>query len=536
MSNMALKKMIATAEVVNRRGKRIGFMRDKTYYSERYVRQNPTILLNVKVDSKGIKTTEKLSTVAIDTLTERKLKDLNRKASFERDIQKSMREWRAYNHISGAVRRALHLKGMRKTGKTTEAKRFGFANYAYVVYTDVGDIRTRREVLDIVNAPREERAELLAQLCDASFIPFENSSNALWIVDEVQDCIELYKALPNLLTDLKCDILVVSNYTIDHNNESENQWGSDFAVCVPKIDLYPMSFKEFCRVYNVDDLFDKLMIGDKVRWRVHTLLNDMYNSYQKIGGFPAVVKTWMATNDYNACARDIQLITNEFMVDAHSYLSSGDDCKGCDSYYTSYEFYKDVFLALLDLRGTVDRGIGGYDTAIYNHVLQSMDENGLTLQATHVCSALRWFEQAGFIKKCNVSVFSSDAVIDTKYYFCDVGILNHLAYGYYNDEVKRRKLVAENFMFNELHHLMRTKGFVYLRDVWFREILGEFRGLVVETLDNMQYNFAIKTLSTLSNPTWYYACRQSKFSAKRYEKKRKSMPLYAIGNIFPNLK
>lgn len=70
------------------------------------------------------------------------------------------------------------------------------------------------------------------------------------------------------------------------------------------LDLRPLSFSEFLRAMNQEQLVDVLLKGD---WETisifHQRLVENLKTYLYVGGMPEVVETYLHTNDFSECAK-----------------------------------------------------------------------------------------------------------------------------------------------------------------------------------------------------------------------------------------
>lgn len=181
----------------------------------------------------------------------------------------------------------MQLQGPRQVGKTTEALKFAYENYEYVIYVDLtNDVYRFEEIV----TKHHSNTLCMEEYCRQAGLPhYVNNKNTILIIDEIQEKQGVYHSIRTLDSHLDCDIIVAGSYM------QHTVTGRFFlpAGSISYAHMQSMSFQEFSKVLQPD--FD----GDMTK-NTETLYA-LYDIYTQIGGYPAVAREYLATKDIAAC-------------------------------------------------------------------------------------------------------------------------------------------------------------------------------------------------------------------------------------------
>ena len=223
----------------------------------------------------------------------------------ERTAYQELLEWKNKKN-----RKPLVLNGARQVGKTWLLKEFGskeFETFAYINCDDTPEMKTSFSDFDT--------ARLIRTFSSLSSVEIK-PGKTLIVLDEVQE-------VPLALTSLKYFCENAPEYHIAVAGSLLGiglHEGTGFPVGkVDEINLYPLSFEEFCNALGRNLLMEQIK---EHRWNElsslsHTFI-ELLRQYYYVGGMPAVVKDYCENQDLQT-VRDIQ---NQILADYKR------DCKG----------------------------------------------------------------------------------------------------------------------------------------------------------------------------------------------------------------
>ncbi|MDD7571515.1 MAG: AAA family ATPase [Candidatus Enterosoma sp.] len=223
-------------------------------------------------------------------------------------------EWK-----NSSSRKPLLLKGARQVGKTYALLEFGRNYYDNVVYLH---FEGNTETLNKIFAPDLNPKRIIEEISVyAKQTIFPNKT--LIIFDEIQAC-------EQALTSLKYFAEEAPEY---HIIAAGSLLGlainrGKFSFPVGKVDMltmYPMSFEEFLLATNNDTLIEKIRFSfssfTPLADVYHNLALELYKKYLVVGGYPAVVKTYLETEDFDS-VRSVQAdISDSYIADMTKYAT-----------------------------------------------------------------------------------------------------------------------------------------------------------------------------------------------------------------------
>lgn len=216
----------------------------------------------------------------------------------ERTAYQKLLEWKGKKN-----RKPLVLNGARQVGKTWLLKEFGskeFETFAYINCDDTPEMKVSFSDFDT-----ERLIRVFSSVSGIEIQP----QKTLIVLDEVQE-------VPLALTSLKYFCENASEYYIAVAGSLLGiglHEGTGFPVGkVDEINLYPLSFEEFCKALGRTRLVEQVREHkwDELSSLSHTFI-ELLRQYYYVGGMPAVVKDYCENQNLQA-VRDIQ---NQILAD-----------------------------------------------------------------------------------------------------------------------------------------------------------------------------------------------------------------------------
>lgn len=229
----------------------------------------------------------------------------------KRDVEKEINEWISNDN------RALLIDGARQVGKTfiirqcLENSKYTFIEFNLIENEKVADIlRNANDVDDLILK--------LSLATEKKIVP----NKTIFFFDEIQ----VYK-----------DILTSIKFLVDDGRFKYILSGSLLGVeiCGLKsapvgylktIRMYPLSFKEFLQLFNIQDeiidtLRDAYTNRKEVDSYIHERMMNLFNLYMIIGGMPAAVDAYLKANNIDDVIDIHNNIVEQYKVDFTKYES-----------------------------------------------------------------------------------------------------------------------------------------------------------------------------------------------------------------------
>ena len=211
----------------------------------------------------------------------------------EREALKALKAWK---DMKG--RKPLVIKGARQVGKTRLMKEFGrlyFKNVVYVNFEDAPELKN----LFVQDLHVKRIITALQIYSDQTITP----NDTLIIFDEIQSAERGLTSLKYFCEDAPEYAIVAAGSLLGisiHHHTSFPVGKVDF------LDIRPMSFFEFLSAVGKKKLSDSIRNKEwDMATALHQTLCDYLHIYLYVGGMPAVVQTYIDTNDFRQ-VRDVQ--------------------------------------------------------------------------------------------------------------------------------------------------------------------------------------------------------------------------------------
>ena len=229
----------------------------------------------------------------------------------KRDVEKEINEWILND------KRALLIDGARQVGKTFIIRQcLEKSSYTFIEYNLIND----EKVVDIIkNSNNTDDLILKLSLnTDKKVVP----NKTIFFFDEIQVYKEILTKIKFLADDERYKfILSGSLLGIEMSGLKSAPVGY-----LKTIKMYPLSFKEFLQLFNIqDEVFDILKnayINHKeVDSYIHERMMNLFNLYMIIGGMPAAVDAYLKTNNIDDVIDIHKSIVEQYKVDFTKYES-----------------------------------------------------------------------------------------------------------------------------------------------------------------------------------------------------------------------
>lgn len=433
----------ATHRVKDSTNKTVGFIINGNYTNYYDAVKNISLIDNLTLSSNGVlrSKTGELPVQFIKDVNEKRHNQLCKENPLVRDVQSELTRWK-----KSWRSKVLYVSGARQTGKTTEIFKFVYKNYEQIIYINLAD---RKQLKSFENAVGNTSMLFgLIQYCrESNNSEFCNSDKTVLIVDEIQESCSIYNSIRALQSSLECDIIVTGSYL----GKTLNAKYFKPAGNMYDIEMMPLSFREFCRAFQCEEMLMHISLYGKSTAGEYEILTKLYKVYKKIGGYPAVVRTYLETNDLASCNKEIQSILDRFTEESASYF------KNTKCALVFQNVYKAAFIAMTkEKRGTSSKDIRDITDFI-------RDDTNEHVSRREVNDAISWLKFSKILGGCDLYNQGSvtDLLSERRFYFMDCGLAMYLAQQTPLSNEAVEGIIAENFVYTELYRVYaenRLKG------------------------------------------------------------------------------
>lgn len=217
-------------------------------------------------------------------------------------------------HYYATTRNALLITGARQIGKTYSIREFGktFKNFVEINFIE------SPEAIELFKGAKNSN-DILLRLSTLTSVPLVKGETLVFF-DEVQQCPDIVTAIKFLVDDgsyryiLSGSLLGVE--LKDLRSEPVGYMGIK--------DMYPLDFEEFISCVGINDT----VIGSlREAWRNHTAVDtfvhgkimELFRLYLVVGGMPAAVDSYIASNNLQAVMTVQQDIIRLYKRDIAQY-------------------------------------------------------------------------------------------------------------------------------------------------------------------------------------------------------------------------
>lgn len=426
----------ATHRVTDSGNRTTGFIIDGNYTNYYDAVRNISLIDNLTLTPDGIRAEEsELPVQSITDVNQERYHRICAENPLVRDVQSELELWR--QNWSSKV---LYVSGARQTGKTTEIFKFVYKNYEQIIYVNLADPKALEGFEKTVG--NTSMLFGLIQYCrESGNSEFRNCGRTVLIIDEIQESSNIYNSIRALQGSLECHMVVTGSYL----GKILNSRYFKPAGNLYDIEMLPLSFREFCRAFQKEELLMRISLYGKSADSEYGILTKLYKIYKDIGGYPAVVRTYLATGNPADCYKEIQSVFERFTEESASYFQD-DKCA-----MVFQNVYKAAFMTMAkEKRGTSSKDIRD----VTEFIRSDTDEH---VSRREVNDAISWLKFSKILGGCDLYNQGNvaDLLSKRRFYFMDCGIARYLAGQVPLNNATVEGILAENFVYTELYRLYR---------------------------------------------------------------------------------
>ena len=324
---------------------------------------------------------------------------------------------------------------------------------------------------------------------------------------------EIYNRVREFTRQLSSDFIITGSYLGRVLNKEFKYSAGD----LDSIEIQTLSFEEFLRAMGKWELYDQLDIYGGSGETVYKELEELYQIYCTIGGYPAVVLSYLEQKNIEQCQAVLEKIVHLFANESRRYFED----------ILEYDTYENIFTSVARILVKEKKGL---DADSFSEELQSIvvKEYSSNLSKAGVNRAIDWLYSAGIIgfagKLTGCDILSYKA--KSRAFFMDLGLTTYFLTqtGCASGDIQ--EVVNENFVFLDLRR----------RISFPREIALETPAFA--TWGNYEIDFYVKSIK--GQHTYAIEVKSGKNSSRTMdevlEKKKADYIVYTKGNTHGGVK
>lgn len=317
-----------------------------------------------------------------------------------------MAEWKA-----NKLHKVLQLEGPRQIEKTTELLKFAYKNYEYVIYVNIFNdsygFKTGIVEQDVSFLEMEK-------YCRRARLPhYVDDQSTILIIDEIQVDSAVYNTIRTMEARLNCDIIVTGSY-LGQTLKKEYFQPAGTISCIM---MYPLSFCEFCRIFDKEEKLQNIDLYGANREEEYEELYQLYDIYRQIGGYPEVVKTYLVTESMDASYEVISNLLKIFEKESRNYFSGSKETL----------LFQNVYIEALKEMCNEKKGTGNRLVETVTKLVKESQKQ--LISRDEVSNAIQWLIYSGMIGECNLCNNGdiNDISMARRLYYMDCGIAAYIA-------------------------------------------------------------------------------------------------------------
>ena len=406
----------------------------------------------------------------------------------------------------------LEVSGARQVGKTYIVNKFADEQYGKKIYINLLDFSGELFLEKYEGLRNEIRNGLICdnpvyELIRRMHPEFEDTSDTIVIIDEIQESAAIYNRIREFTRQLKSDFIITGSYLGRILNREFKYSAGD----LDSLEIHTLDFREFLMALDKEDLYQELDLYGESPEEVYKNLADLYKIYTKIGGYPAVILRYLESGSVEEANTELLKIIKLFTNESKRYFDDILDDEVYDNIFSS------VARVLVKEKKGFDED--SFSEELQNIVVKDYSSN---ISKASVNRAIDWLYSSGIIgfagkiKDCNILDFKPKA----RCYFMDIGLTSYFLTHIGCSESDVSGIVNENFVFLDLKRRIVPPGEIALETPAFA------------TMGRGEIDFYLKSLRTRKT----YAIevktgkKQSKTVQDILDKRKADYVVYAKGN------
>ncbi len=400
----------------------------------------------------------------------------------ERLIYKDLLAWKSEN-----TGRVLELQGARQVGKTYILKKFAKENFRHCLYISMAE-ESGKDFLNCLEEaakwtpgtprPRYHVLKEAFRLYDQKFV---DGGDTVIVIDEIQESARVYNQIRTLAREFDSYVIVTGSYLGKALQKEFFLPAGD----TDKLQMGTLSFEEFLAALGEGELYRNAALYAGSQPDVYERLKGYFETYQYIGGYPAVVSYYAEHRDIAKCESLIGRLMDIFTSESIRYFTD----------ITDVDIFPKLFQAIAILMLREKQGVRELPTELSRIIYQ--EESGRTTKKM-VNRAISWLQESHIIGYASKSTDCDHLQIkeNCRYYFLDLGIAYHFLKATGAEPRQVRGLLAENYVYLCLRGRLQKQIELAGNAPWFalyQKTKGELDFFARSLIDYKNYGIEVKS-------------------------------------------
>ena len=442
----------------------------------------------------------------------------------KRDIYEKLLDWKKRDS-----HKVLELRGARQVGKTYILNKFAQENYKTFLYINMVQTTGAEFLACLEKAaawepgmPRKEQP-----LHDAMRLfdeRFQDTKDTIVVIDEIQDSAKVYSLIRQFAREFSCDFIITGSYLGKTLSREYFQPVGDLDIMI----LDTLTFEEFLDAEGKRDLYNSVDLYGKSSHEAYDELKRYYDLYCQIGGYPAVVKTYLETRDMEICQAELDRVIHIFTEESQGYFDNVLDINLFGQLLPAV-----AQTMIREKKGSVDL-ITELSKIVYKQESSRLSKKSIN-------QAIAWLYRSHILDFCGKAndCNPTDISANSRFYFLDVGVCRSFLDMAVADLPTLPGIVNENFVYIDLLKRVRSRKISGTAPMFGLYKEGEIDFLVNSRENYKTYGVEVKSGKT-EGKTAQLLLKDEKVEAVYFLKgdtyggiadRKVTVPIYLVGRM-----
>ena len=442
----------------------------------------------------------------------------------KRDIYEKLLDWKKRDS-----HKVLELRGARQVGKTYILNKFAQENYKTFLYINMVQTTGAEFLACLEKAaawepgmPRKEQP-----LHDAMRLfdeRFQDTKDTIVVIDEIQDSAKVYSLIRQFAREFSCDFIITGSYLGKTLSREYFQPVGDLDIMI----LDTLTFEEFLDAEGKRDLYNSVDLYGKSSHEAYDELKRYYDLYCQIGGYPAVVKTYLETRDMEICQTELDRVIHIFTEESQGYFDNVLDINLFGQLLPAV-----AQTMIREKKGSVDL-ITELSKIVYKQESSRLSKKSIN-------QAIAWLYRSHILDFCGKAndCNPTDISANSRFYCLDVGVCRSFLDMAGADLPTLRGIVNENFVYIDLLKRVRSRKISGTAPIFGLYKEGEIDFLVNSRENYKTYGVEVKSGKT-EGKTAQLLLKDEKVEAVYFLKgdtyggiadRKVTVPIYLVGRM-----
>ncbi len=355
----------------------------------------------------------------------------------ERRAYSRLKTWKEDSRHS-----TLEISGARQVGKTYLVNKFADEQYQQKIYINLLELSGELfmgKYHELIQQMRDGLAyeNPVHELIKRFRPDFDDSRETIVIIDEIQESAEIYNRIREFTRELKSDFIIIGSYLGRILNKEFKYSSGDLDY----LEIQTLDFVEFLTALGKTDLYERLDLYGGSEPNVYHELQEYYDDYCKIGGYPSVILKYLENASVAECQTELIKIIRLFTNESKRYFNDILDNAVYDNLFSS-------------VARVLAKEKKGFEEDSFSEELQGIivKDYSSNISKASVNRAIDWLYSSGIIgfagklPECSIMDFKTKA----RCFFLDIGLTSYFLEKIGCPKATAAGIINENFVYLNL--------------------------------------------------------------------------------------